>query len=282
MLRALTLLILLSAPAYATCSKLIDTAGVDTWHCPDTGNATTNANDLVSFMNSKPFACGDTIILYAGVTYRGDTSSGVLIPLKPQTGCLGKLTFIDSSRLGEIPLNQKERLVNYRAMMPTIEVATNAVWAINGDSITGDFGLRTNNYAIRGVRMTSQAYTVANRYLISAFVFNNQFSWTDTNLRTFTPINLELDRVLVEGYEEAVYGSPSSTNTDGNAFVRSISIGITGPFDNLYVHDSHFKTGGYTNSGGSPRTTDWIDVTSITAANPAVASATGLVASLSE
>ena len=283
MLRALTLLILLSAPVYATCSKLIDTAGVDTWHCPDTGNAVTNGTDLTSFFTAKSWACGDTIMLYDGVTYRGPETApaSVMLHLKPQTGCFGRLTQIVSSALSEIPANQKERLVNYRSKMPTIEVGGNAAFQINGDAITGDFGLRTNNYAIRGIRITPSAWTVANRIRLAALVFNNEFTWdSDTNMRTYMPKNIEIDRCLFENYAELLYGDPNSTNTNGNAFLRSVSIAIYGPFENLYVHDSHIKLDGYTNEASNARNTDWIDITSITAANPAVASATGLVASL--
>jgi len=270
---AKTLLILLlgAGRLQATCSETF--SGSHVWHCPDTGNATTNANDLVTFMNSKPYACGDRIILYAGVTYRGDTASGVLAPLKPQTGCSGKYTSIESSKLGEIPTGLKKGIENYRAMMPTIEVATNAIFQLWGDP-------GTNNYVLRGIRGTSQAYTVANRFRIAALVFASEFPWTAANLAVAAPKNIEIDRCLFEDYEQAIYGYPTTSNTDGNAFVRSVSLGIDAPIQNLYVHDSAFILDGYTNSGGTSGTTDWITISTATATNPAVIQGTTLTTQL--
>lgn len=261
----------MSCQLYATCGETF--TGSHIWHCPDTGNATTNANDLVSFMNSKPFACGDRIILDGGITYRGDTSSGVLIPLKSQTGCSGKYTSIESSKLGEIPLGLKKGIENYRSKMATIEVATNAIFQLMD-------GTGTNNYVMRGIRGTSQAYTVANRFRIAALVFASQFQWTAENLNLYSPRNIELDRCLFEDYEQAIYGYPNTSNTDGNAFVRGISLGIDAPIQNLYVHDSAFILDGYTNSSGTGGTTDWITISGATATNPAVIQGTTLTTQL--
>lgn len=266
------LIILLSASqAWATCAETA--TGSRVWHCANTGDPSADATDVVSFFSSKPFACGDRIILDAGKTYRGDTAAGVLIPLKPQTGCNGKLTSIEGSRLSEIPKGLKKGLENYRAMMPTIEVATNAAFQLWGEP-------GTNNYALRGIRITPQAYTVANRIRIAVLVFNNEFPWSAANLAVAQPKNIELDRVIAEDYEQSAYGYANTSNTDGNAFVRSVSLGIDGPFKNLYVHDSFFVLDGYTNSGGTSGTTDWINISTVTATNPAVIQGTALTTAL--
>jgi len=265
--------LLLAAQLHATCAAL----GSGVWHCPDTGNATTNGTHLASFFAAKPYACGDTIVLYAGVAYRGNEAPGVdpLVPLKGQTGCNGKYTQIISSRLANIPYGQMQQLDNYRPLMASIEVGTNAAFWLWADSNGG-----TNNYAFRGLRIATTAYTVANRYRMSLLMFSNTFLWTDTNLRLYSPRNIEIDRVMLEDYEQSVYGYPTTSNTDGNAFIRSVSLGISGPFQNLWIHDSWMVFDGYTNSSGSVGTTDWINITNATATNPAVVQGTTLTTQL--
>jgi len=258
---------------HATCAAL--TSGI--WHCPDTGNPSTNGTDLKSFFASKPWSCGDTIVLYAGVVYRGAETAPAssLAELKSQTGCNGKYTQIISSQLASIPYGKFQNLANYRANMPTIEVGANSAFQLVS-SVNGG----TNNYALRGIRITSSAWTVANRVRVALLFFANEFLWTDTNLRLYSPRNIEIDRCIGEDYEQAIYGYPNTSNTDGNAFIRGITQGIDGPFQNMYIHDSFFVFDGYTISSGSAETTDWITISTATATNPAVVQGTTLTTQL--
>lgn len=257
----------------ATCASL--SSGI--WHCPDTGNATTNGDDLVSFFNSKPYACGDKIILYAGVSYRGLEyfPSDPLVPLKNQTGCTGeKKTEIVSSRVHEIPAGAKKNLANYRSLMPSIEVGSNSAFRLMGSG-------GSNNYAFRGIRVTTTNWPHTNRRSMSNLMFGTSgIIWNASDIATIRPKNFEIDRCILEEYEDVAFGDPNTSNTNGDAFVRYVSIGISGPFENLYVHDSYIKLDGYTNSQGSAGTTDWIDITNVTATNPAVIQGTTLTTAL--
>lgn len=272
----ITLLISLPSTAYATCAETF--SGSHIWRCPDTGNPTTNGTDLADFIHAKPFSCGDRIILDAGVVYRGleYVPSDPLIRIHHQTGCAGKLTSLESSRLFEIPYNQKENLANYRSYMPTIEVGTNSIFQLMPD-VGG-----SNNYAFRGLRLATSAYTVANRYRIASLGFGTGgFRWnTPGNLELYSPHDFEFDRVIMEDYEQGVYGYPTISATDPNTFLRSVSLGIDGPFQNLYIHDSYFVFDGYSNNGGNAVNTDWISITNATAANPSVIQGTTLTTTL--
>jgi len=288
MLRILLLLASASC-ASAACGQL----STNVWHCPDTGNVLTNGSDLKTFLLAHSWACGDTIILYAGVEYRRpDVDLGPDWTLPYQSDCTsaGDVTQIVSSRLSEIPFGQRQNLKNYRAMMPLMSTSNSSIWAMSGTTAG------SNNYAFKGIRHASTANVVSSRGRVSNLFITAQFEFVCPGLSNgtaacqayheviaqFRPKNFEIDRCTFEEYESTAYPEPNVSATDGNSFLHSVSLGVYAPFDGLYLHDSYFDFVGYTNTTSESYTTDWISLgASATNASPAVISNTGLVSALS-
>ncbi len=286
MLRILLLLASASC-ASAACGQL----STNVWDCPDSGNVYTNYANLRTFLSNHAFACGDTIILYAGVEYRRDDAAVEADAVPPnQAGCVGKKTKIVSSRANEIPPKQYQDLINYRAQMPSITTSNYGAFGYAGSAGGG-----TNNYAFIGIRFASSAAAVANRYRVGNLFMTGSFEFLcpsgvvgtatcqvyhDT-IERYRPTGLEIDRCLFETYEDQVYGRADITNTNGNAFLRAVQIGISGQFKDFYMHDSYVSISGYTNTTAEGSyTSDWVDIATVTNANPAVIQGTGLLTAL--
>jgi hypothetical protein len=270
--RTLPFLLLLQSQAWAVCSSL----GAGRWHCPDTGSPATNGVDLFNFLNTQPFACGDTIILYAGIEYLGpNTSSDPQFRLTHQNCAPGQMTQIISSALEEIPFNQKQNLPAYAAKMPSLSTRTGAVFHLYPQNrvtlVTGP----TNGWALRGLRIT----TTQDAYDVSGSVVNLVFgTWVDynqaANMRTLRTQDIEMDRVIVDGFEFGAYGEPNNSNKNGNAFLSSYNQGISGVFRNFHLHDSFIRATGYY------RNTAWQTISAGAAGNPTKLTGTGLPAAL--
>jgi hypothetical protein len=274
-------LLMTAGTAQAVCTA----TGPDTWHCADTGSPATNGTDLRAFLDSQPFACGDKIVLEAGVEYRmPEPTPEPYFPLKPQLNCEGKMTDIRSSRLEEIPFGAKKDLVEYRSMMPTLSTANNTVFRLMSDA-TNKRG--TNNYKFSGLRIATTEWAHVNRATVSSLMFHPNFDWiwwagctpnnscSDDNIRYYGVQKLEVDRCLLEEWEEQVYGDPNPSNTQGDAFLRSVYLGINlPPGDDFFIHDSYMKFVGY------KQATPWASIASATESKPTVLSGTNLQALL--
>lgn len=287
----LKILLLLASASYAeaACSQL----STHVWHCPDTGNVYTNGSDLKTFLLAHPWACGDSIILYAGVEYRRpdvDLGPDWTLPYQSDCGTSGYKTQFISSRLSEIPFGQRKSLENYRAMMPLMSTSNSSIWAMSGTTAG------SNQYAFRGIRHSSTANVIATRGRVSNLFLTAQFEFVCPGVSNgtaacqayhaviaqFRPKDFEIDRCIFEEYETTAYPEPNVFSTDGNSFVHSVSLGVYAPFDGLYLHDSYLNFVGYTNTTAESYTTGWISLgSSATNANPAVISNTGLVSALS-
>lgn len=259
-MKTLLAVLILSLPAWSSCTSL----GSGRWSCPDQGSATTNGNDLFDLLNSGTVACGDTIILSAGVEYHADSRDGFY--MKPQTGCGGKKTQIVSNRLSEIPLNQKKNLKNYRALMPWLSTNTTPLFRFCANS-WGTTGAKcANNWAVRGVYMSNDTASLGGASNVNVLFGDTGVYIGDEadNANYGVPRDIEVDRLLMENREAVVYGDPTPDNTDGNAWITNLSVGLNVIGNNWYMHDSYTKLIGYSRSGYS-----WLGSITGTAANPA-------------
>ncbi len=274
-------LYLLSTPAHAACAQ-VGSTGV--WRCPDTGNVYTNGSSLRDFLiagglGAPAWACGDTIVLDAGVEYRSPDVSAddPYFYLPHQTGCNGKKTQIISSAIHEIPLGAATQPITaaIRGKMASLTVCCNSVFRAAGDGLPAG---GSNNYAIRGIRMASSAHTETIRGKISNLAFNTAGTVWDSasRIETYALRDIEIDRCLMEDYQESAYGAANIDNTDGRAFVRYVTNGVYAPMWNFYWHDSWVNLTGYTNTPGESGVTDWISISGGTAASPAKLTGTTL------
>lgn len=271
-MRAWFLLLLLANDAGATCASL--SSGV--WHCPDTGNVLTNGADLRSFFDAQPYACGDTIILYAGVEYQGALTSGdPNIPLRGQNACKGQknvFTKIVSSRLSEIPGNVAPQLLtNYYAMMPYLTVNQQAFWWLHAGVATGG----ANNYSFHGLRFSTTVNAYNNQNINNlgfAFTFDTSVA---ADIEAYQPRDILVERCIFEGYETGAFGLPTFSNKNGNAFYGSWNAAASLLTNGWTWRRNAFIATGYA------RQTEWADGDfTATAGNPTIISGTGLHALL--
>ncbi len=270
-MRLLLLAVLVIAPAYGACTQRGST-GV--WHCASTGDPNVDGETLWNFISITPlaFACGDTIILDAGATYRtlnaGSFAYG--FRLRRQTGCGGRKTQIISSLLAGLPPGKRVTMDNL-AQMPILQARAKQL-GDSGAAIT-IYDFATNMYAFRGVAITtdSDISSVNNTFhtaLISSFVQG------DVNRRLIdNEYDIEFDRCLIYPGEETTFG-PMTAHSSVDSYFRSVSVGMSITGSRYSIHDSSVV--GFGGSDASLKVS--ATFTAGTNASPAVLTSVGIAA----
>lgn len=243
---------------FGACANI----GGGRWRCASTGNPVADGQALFDLLNTKPFACGDTILLDAGAEYHGfsyGNGIGESFRLKPQTGCNGKYTTIMSTRAAELAEGRRVSPADLPKMAVLRTRSTSSVFQLFGAA---------NNWRLVGLAMgTSEDNRVNNWVAPSIAVYPSALNVESRDII--------IERCYVFQREQELYGDPDVSNKEGLAWLRTGDGGITGlTVSNLAIRDSYIKLVGYTRTGGP-----WT-VSAASETSPAVITSTGISAAL--